>query len=142
MDTYDHLSSAPQTTAAGRGKFPLASSVGGGAQQDVVVQLTSNLTPSNYSRYRNSSVTVAGDAACRYTDTGGTARRTSIHITMLKITRQAVAGKLASLAAAGCLVDVVYNDEAMLRVNDDTVFNAFEANFQAARAAAICKTES
>ncbi|MFD7866452.1 phospholipase D-like domain-containing protein [Streptomyces sp. NPDC059783] len=252
------------TAASGinHNKFLLASSVGDGAQKNVVVQLTSNLTPSNYSRYWNSSVTVAGNTAlydgyvdyftrlpaqnrtawsytygnagdykyyffpragsdnttdtvvnamdnitCRYTDSGGTARRTTVHAAMLKITRQGVADKLRALAGQGCLVDLVYsetdsgtwtalhgvsgltnrcyqqpdaddstapnrivhsknwmvdgmyagtvqkvmftgshnwsgpalrnNDEAMLRITTPSVFDAFEANFQATRAAAF-----
>ncbi|MFE9814700.1 phospholipase D-like domain-containing protein [Streptomyces sp. NPDC005773] len=250
------------TTGINHNKFLLASSVGDGARKDVVVQLTSNLTPSNYSRYWNSSVTVAGNTAmydgyvdyftrlpaqnraawsytygnagdykyyffpragsdattdtvvnamdnitCRWTDSAGTARRTTVHAAMLKITRQAVADELRALAGRGCLVDLVYsetdsgtwnalhgvsgitnrcyqhdddgdsttpnrivhsknwmvdgmyagtvqkvmftgshnwsgsalrdNDEAMLRITTPSVFDAFEANFQAARSAAV-----
>lgn len=154
----------PSGTGINHNKYLLASSVGGGAQTNVVAQLTSNLTPSNYSRYWNSSVTVAGNAAlyngyvsyftalqaenrgawsytygnageykyyffpragsdatsdtivnaldnvaCRYSDSSG-AHQTSIHIAMLKITRQAVADKLKSLGAAGCVVDIVYSE--------------------------------
>jgi len=264
----------PSGTGINHNKYLLASSVGGGAQKNVVAQLTSNLTPSNYSRYWNSSVTVADNAdlfdgyvsyfdklaaqnrgnwkytygnagaykyyffpragssassdtivnaldnvACTYSDDSGS-HKTSIHITMLKITRQAVADKLKSLGAAGCAIDIVYsetdsgtwpvlhstgitnrcyqhdhdgdsgtpnrivhsknmlisgmyadkvqkvmwtgshnfsgpalrnNDEAMLRITDGSVYDAFEANFQAARSAAspgtsdnvtVCKTES
>jgi phosphatidylserine/phosphatidylglycerophosphate/cardiolipin synthase-like enzyme len=250
----------PAGTGINHNKFLLASSVGGGVQQNVVVQLTSNLTPSNYSRYWNSSVTVAGNidlyngyvsyfgklplqdrsawsytygnagdykyyffpragtdettdtvvntlgnVTCTWTDAAGT-HRTTIHAAMLKITRQAVADKLRSLAGAGCLIDIVYsesdsgtwsalhgvsgitnrcyqhdhdvdsttpnrivhsknmlingmyagtvqtvmftgshnwsgpalrnNDESMLRITTDSVYNAFESNFQATRAAA------
>ncbi|MFF3390947.1 phospholipase D-like domain-containing protein [Streptomyces sp. NPDC002669] len=250
-----------EQTGINHNKFLLASSIGGGAQKNVVVQLTSNLTPSNYSRYWNSSVTVAGNTAlydgyadyftrlqaqnrsawsytygnagdykyyffpragsdettdtvvnamdnitCRWTDSAGTARRTTIHAAMLKITRQGVADKLRALAGQGCLVDLVYsesdsgtwtalhgvsgitnrcyqhddgdpkgnnlivhsknwmvngmyagtvqkvlftgshnwsgpalrnNDEAMLRITTPAVFDAFEANFQATRSAAM-----
>ncbi|MFF8691578.1 phospholipase D-like domain-containing protein [Streptomyces sp. NPDC002431] len=251
-----------EQTGINHNKFLLASSVGGGAQKNVVVQLTSNLTPSNYSRYWNSSVTVADNTAlydgyvdyftrlpaqnrtawsytygnagdykyyffpragsdsttdtvvnamdnitCRWTDSTGTARRTTVHAAMLKITRQGVADKLRALAGQGCLVDLVYsesdsgtwtalhgvsgitnrcyqhdddadpatpnrivhsknwmvdgmyagtaqkvmftgshnwsgpalrnNDEAMLRITTPAVFDAFEANFQAARSAAV-----
>ncbi|MEV6108577.1 phospholipase D-like domain-containing protein [Streptomyces sp. NPDC051940] len=264
----------PAGTGINHNKYLLASSIGGGAQTNVVAQLTSNLTPSNYSRYWNSSVTVAGNAdlyngyvayfnklqaenrgawtytygnagdykyyffpragsdattdtvvnaldnvTCNYTS-GGVAKRTTIHIAMLKITRQAVADKLNSLAGSGCLIDIVYsetdsgtwpvlhrtgitnrcyqhdhdadtstpnrivhsknwlingmydgvvgtymwtgshnfsgpalrnNDEAMLKITNSSVHAAFEANFQAVRAAAVpgtsdnvtvCKTES
>ncbi|MGW6204275.1 phospholipase D-like domain-containing protein [Streptomyces sp. NPDC055089] len=249
------------TTGINHNKFLLASSIGDGAQKNVVVQLTSNLTPSNYKRYWNSSVTVAGNTAlyegyvdyftrlpaqnrtawsytygnagdykyyffpragsdattdtvvnamdnitCRWTDSAGTARRTTVHAAMLKITRQDVADKLRALAGQGCLVDLVYsetdsgtwnalhgvsgltnrcyqhnddddldtpnrivhsknwmvdgmyagtvqkvmftgshnwsgpalrnNDEAMLRITTPSVFDAFEANFQAVRSAA------
>ncbi|WP_255955124.1 phospholipase D-like domain-containing protein [Streptomyces odontomachi] len=154
----------PAGTGINHNKWLLASSVGGGAQTNVVAQLTSNLTPSNYSKYWNSSVTVAGNAdlyngyvgyfnklqaesrgswsytygnageykyyffpragstessdtivnaldnvTCRYSDASG-AHQTSIHIAMLKITRQAVADKLKSLGAAGCVVDIVYSE--------------------------------
>ncbi|OKI91819.1 hypothetical protein AMK10_25895 [Streptomyces sp. CB02058] len=154
-----------ETTGINHNKFLLASSVGGGAQKNVVVQLTSNLTPSNYKRYWNSSVTVAGNTAlydgyvdyftrlpaqnrtawsytygnagdykyyffpragsdattdtvvnamdnitCRWTDSAGTARRTTVHAAMLKITRQAVADKLRALAGQGCLIDLVYSE--------------------------------
>ncbi|MCX5411583.1 phospholipase D-like domain-containing protein [Streptomyces sp. NBC_00059] len=253
-----------EATGINHNKFLLASSVGGGAQKNVVVQLTSNLTPSNYKRYWNSAVTVAGNTAlydgyvdyftrlpaqnrtawsytygnagdykyyffpragsdattdtvvnamdnitCRWTDSAGTARRTTVHAAMLKITRQAVADKLRALAGQGCLVDLVYsetdsgtwsalhgvsgitnrcyqhdddgdggaktpnrivhsknwmvdgmyadtvqkvmftgshnwsgpalrnNDEAMLRITTPAVFDAFEANFQATRSAAV-----
>ncbi|MFJ6434335.1 phospholipase D-like domain-containing protein [Streptomyces sp. NPDC091416] len=252
-----------EATGINHNKFLLASSVGGGAQKNVVVQLTSNLTPSNYKRYWNSSVTVAGNTAlydgyvayftrlpaqnrtawsytygnagdykyyffpragsdattdtvvnamdnitCRWTDSAGTARRTTVHAAMLKITRQAVADKLRVLAGQGCLVDLVYsetdsgtwnalhgvsgitnrcyqqhdpddaadapnrivhsknwmvdgmyagtaqkvmftgshnwsgpalrnNDEAMLRITTPSIFDAFEANFQAVRSAAV-----
>ncbi|WP_030749376.1 phospholipase D-like domain-containing protein [Streptomyces sp. NRRL F-5135] len=44
-------------------KFLLFSSVGGGAARQVVLQTSSNLTPSNYARYWNSAVVVAGNAA-------------------------------------------------------------------------------
>ena len=44
-------------------KFLLFSSLGGGTAKQVVLQMTSNLTPSNYSRYWNSAVGVAGNAA-------------------------------------------------------------------------------
>ncbi|MEV7866212.1 phospholipase D-like domain-containing protein [Streptomyces sp. NPDC088124] len=44
-------------------KFLLFSSVGGGAAQQVVVQTSSNLTPSNYSRFWNSAVVVGGNTA-------------------------------------------------------------------------------
>ncbi|WP_369373103.1 phospholipase D-like domain-containing protein [Streptomyces sp. cg36] len=251
----------PAGTGINHNKFLLAGSVGGGTQKNVVVQLTSNLTPSNYARYWNSSITVAGNAelyagylayfdklpaqnrgawsytygnagdykyyffpragtdattdtvvnaldniTCRWTDAAG-AHRTSVHAAMLKISRQAVADKLRALAGAGCLVDLVYsetdtgtwnalhgvsgitnrcyqhdddadsgtpnrivhsknvmvdgmyadtvqkvmwtgshnwsgpalrdNDEAMLRITTPSVYSAFEANFQAARAAAV-----
>ncbi|GAA0587114.1 phospholipase D-like domain-containing protein [Streptomyces crystallinus] len=251
----------PAGTGINHNKFLLAGSVGGGAQKNVVVQLTSNLTPSNYARYWNSSVTVVGNTelyggylsyfdklpaqnrgawsytygnagdykyyffpragtddttdtvvnaldniTCRWTDTAG-AHRTTVHAAMLKISRQAVADKLRALAGAGCLVDLVYsetdtgtwnalhgvsgitnrcyqhdddadsatpnrivhsknvmvdgmyagtvqklmwtgshnwsgpalrdNDEAMLRITTPSVYSAFEANFQAARAAAV-----
>lgn len=264
----------PAGTGINHNKFLLASSVAGGAQTNVVAQLTSNLTPSNYSRYWNSSVTVAGNTAlydgyvayfnklqaqdrgswtytygnageykyyffpragtdsstdtavsvlnnvtCQYTS-GGVAKQTTIHVAMLKITRQAVADKLYALAGAGCKVDIVYsesdsgtwpklhrsnmtsrcyqhdndadsstpnrivhsknlmidgmydgtvsrnmwtgshnysgpalrnNDEALLKIKNNTVYAAFEANFQATRAAAVpgtsdnvtaCKSES
>ncbi|MEW2622983.1 phospholipase D-like domain-containing protein [Streptomyces sp. NPDC048106] len=251
----------PAGTGINHNKYLLASSVGDGAQKNVVVQLTSNLTPSNYSRYWNSSLTVAGNSdlydgyvgyftrlpaqdrsswsytygnagdykyyffpragsdastdtvvnaldniTCRWLDTAG-AHRTTVHAAMLKITRQAVADKLRALAGEGCLVDLVYsetdagtwsalhgvsgitnrcyqqdddadastprrivhsknwmidgmyagtvqkvmwtgshnwsgpalrnNDEAMLRVTTPSVYSAFEANFQAVRAAAV-----
>jgi phosphatidylserine/phosphatidylglycerophosphate/cardiolipin synthase-like enzyme len=251
----------PAGTGINHNKFLLASSVAGGAQKNVVVQLTSNLTPSNYSRYWNSSLTVVGNTdlydgyveyftrlpaqnrsawsytygnagaykyyffpragsdagtdtvvnaldniTCRWSDSAG-AHRTTVHAAMLKITRQAVADKLRALAGAGCLVDLVYsetdagtwsalhgvsgitnrcyqhdddadastprrivhsknwlvdgmyagtvqkvmwtgshnwsgpalrnNDEAMLRVTTASVYNAFEANFQTVRAAAV-----
>ncbi|MQY13318.1 hypothetical protein SRB5_34620 [Streptomyces sp. RB5] len=154
----------PSGTGINHNKFLLAGSVGGGAQTNVVAQLTSNLTPSNYSRYWNSSVTVAGNAdlyngyvsyftelqaqdrgawtytygnagaykyyffpragtdnatdtvvnaldnvTCAYT-ADGVAKKTTIHIAMLKITRQGVADKLAALAGAGCLIDIVYSE--------------------------------
>ncbi|WP_051844680.1 phosphatidylserine/phosphatidylglycerophosphate/cardiolipin synthase family protein [Streptomyces globisporus] len=252
-------------TGINHNKFLLASSVDGGTLKNVVVQLTSNLTPSNYSRYWNSSLTVAGNSelydgyaayfsrlaaqnrsdwsytygnavdykyyffpragddtstdtvvnaldnvTCRWSDTSGS-HRTTVHAAMLKITRQAVADKLRQLAGAGCLVDLVYsetdpgtwsalhgvsgltnrcyqhdddadsttprrivhsknwlisgmyagsvqkvmwtgshnwsgpalrdNDEAMLRVTTPSVYDAFEANFQATRAAAIPGTD-
>ncbi|MGW7410905.1 phospholipase D-like domain-containing protein [Streptomyces sp. NPDC054863] len=145
-------------------KFLLFSSLGGGTAKQVVLQMTSNLTPSNYSRYWNSAVGVAGNAdlyasydsyfvklgkqdrahwtytsanagaykayffpragsdndtdtvvnaldniACTWTDSAGT-HRTAIRAAMLKITRQGVADKLRSLAAAGCTVDLVYSE--------------------------------
>ncbi|MFF4174084.1 phosphatidylserine/phosphatidylglycerophosphate/cardiolipin synthase family protein [Streptomyces sp. NPDC001744] len=251
----------PAGTGINHNKFLLASSVAGGTQKNVTVQLTSNLTPSNYSRYWNSSLTVAGNnelydgyvayftklpaqnraawsytygnagdykyyffpraggdestdtvvnaldnITCRWSDASG-AHRTTVHAAMLKITRQAVADKLAALAASGCLVDLVYsetdagtwnalhgvsgltnrcyqhdddadattprrivhsknlmidgmyagevqkvmwtgshnwsgpalrnNDEAMLRVTAPSVYDAFEANFQAVKSAAV-----
>lgn len=251
----------PAGTGINHNKFLLASSVSGGTLTNVVVQLTSNLTPSNYSRYWNSSLTVAGNidlydgytgyfsklaaqnrsawsytygnagdykyyffprsgddastdtvvnaldnVTCRWSDTAGS-HRTTIHAAMLKITRQAVADKLRQLAGAGCQIDLVYsetdagtwsalhgvsgitnrcyqhdddgdaatprrivhsknvlidgmyagsaqkvmwtgshnwsgpalrnNDEAMLRVTNASVYDAFEANFQAVRAAAV-----
>ncbi|MFF0739577.1 phospholipase D-like domain-containing protein [Streptomyces sp. NPDC004111] len=241
-------------------KFLLFSSLGGGAAKQVVLQMTSNLTPSNYSRYWNSAVGVAGNAelyaayndyfvklgkqdranwkytyanagdykvyffpragtddttdtvvntldnvACTWTDSAGT-HRTAIRAAMLKITRQGVADKLRSLAAAGCTVDLVYsetdtgtwnalhgqtrlttrcyqhdddandqtpnrivhsknlmidgmyagareklvftgshnwsgpalrdNDESMVRINSDTLYNAFVSNFNDTRTAA------
>ncbi|WP_371656501.1 MULTISPECIES: phospholipase D-like domain-containing protein [unclassified Streptomyces] len=251
----------PAGTGINHNKFLLADSVGGGAQKNVVMQLTSNLTPSNYTRYWNSSITVAGNTelysgylsyfdklpaqnrtawsytygnagdykyyffpragtdattdtvvnaldniTCRWTDTAGS-HRTTVHAAMLKISRQDVADKLRALAGAGCLIDLVYsetdtgtwnalhgvsgitnrcyqhdddadsttpnrivhsknvlvdgmyagsvqklmwtgshnwsgpalrnNDEAMLRITTPSVYSAFEANFQAARAAAV-----
>ncbi|MFI8916869.1 phosphatidylserine/phosphatidylglycerophosphate/cardiolipin synthase family protein [Streptomyces sp. NPDC053513] len=251
----------PAGTGINHNKFLLASSVDGGTLKNVVVQLTSNLTPSNYSRYWNSSLTVAGNSdlydgytayfsrlaaqnrsdwtytygnagdykyyffpragddastdtvvnaldnvTCRWSDAAGS-HRTTVHAAMLKITRQAVADKLRELAGAGCLVDLVYsetdagtwsalhgvsgltnrcyqhdddadsttprrivhsknwlingmyagsvqkvmwtgshnwsgpalrnNDEAMLRVTTASVYDAFEADFQAVRAAAV-----
>ncbi|MFV0131988.1 phospholipase D-like domain-containing protein [Streptomyces sp. HMX87] len=251
----------PAGTGINHNKFLLASSVAGGTLKNVVVQLTSNLTPSNYSRYWNSSLTVAqntglydgyvayftrlpaenranwsytygnaGDykyyffpragagastdtvvnaldnVTCRWSDSAGS-HRTTIRAAMLKITRQAVADKLRALAGAGCRVDLVYsetdsgtwnalhgvanitnrcyqhdhdadsstprrivhsknwlidgmyagevrkvmwtgshnwsgpalrnNDETMLRVTTASVYSAFEANFQAVRAAAV-----
>ncbi|WP_236242194.1 phospholipase D-like domain-containing protein [Streptomyces sp. CC228A] len=145
-------------------KFLLFSSLGGGAARQVVFQTTSNLTPSNYSRFWNSAVSVAGNTElytaytsyfgelaqqdranwkytyanagaykvyffpragsttgtdtvvnaldnvrCTWSDANGT-HRTAIRVAMLKITRQAVADKLRSLAAAGCTVDIVYSE--------------------------------
>ncbi|MFD3726654.1 phosphatidylserine/phosphatidylglycerophosphate/cardiolipin synthase family protein [Streptomyces sp. NPDC058671] len=51
------------STASGinHNKFLLFSSVGGGAATQVVLQTTSNLTPSNYSRYWNSAVAFDGN---------------------------------------------------------------------------------
>ncbi|WP_432150609.1 phospholipase D-like domain-containing protein [Streptomyces sp. bgisy029] len=242
-------------------KFLLFSSLGGGAAKQVVLQTTSNLTPSNYSRYWNSAVGVAGNSAlyaayseyfvklgkqdranwnytyenagdykvyffprpgttnasdtvintldnvtCTWTDSAGT-HRTAIRAAMLKVTRQGVADKLRSLAAAGCTVDLVYsetdtgtwnalhgqtrlttrcyqhdhdadtatpnrivhsknlmidgmyagtreklvftgshnwsgpalrdNDEALVRITTDSVYNAFVTNFNDTRAAAV-----
>jgi len=240
-------------------KFLLFSSLGGGAAKQVVLQTTSNLTPSNYSRYWNSAVGVAGSSAlykaysdyfvklgkqdranwshtyanagdykvnffprpgttnasdtvintldnvaCTWTDSAGI-HRTAIRAAVLKITRQGVADKLRSLAAAGCTVDLVYsetdtwnalhgqarlttrcyrhdhdsdtntpngtvhsknlmidgmyagareklvftgshnwsgpalrdNDETMVRITTDSVYNAFVTNFNDTRAAAV-----
>ncbi|MFJ8669844.1 phospholipase D-like domain-containing protein [Streptomyces sp. NPDC093600] len=50
------------TSGINHNKFLLFSSVGGGAVTQAVLQLTSNLTPSNYSRYWNSSVGFAGNS--------------------------------------------------------------------------------
>lgn len=52
------------STASGinHNKFLLFSSVGGGAATQVVLQTTSNLTPSNYARYWNSAVALAGNS--------------------------------------------------------------------------------
>lgn len=151
-------------TGINHNKFLLFSSLGGGAARQVVFQTTSNLTPSNYSRYWNSAVGVAGNAelytaytayfaklakqnrgdwsythanagaykvyffpragstadtdtvvntldnvGCTWSDANGT-HRTAVRVAMLKITRQAVADKLRSLAAAGCTVDIVYSE--------------------------------
>ncbi|MFF5427714.1 MULTISPECIES: phosphatidylserine/phosphatidylglycerophosphate/cardiolipin synthase family protein [unclassified Streptomyces] len=152
------------TSGINHNKFLLFSSVGGGAATQVVLQTTSNLTTSNYSRYWNSAVGFAGNptlyaaytsyftkltqqdraawdytsagaadykayffpragttdetdtvvntldnVGCTWSDSAGT-HRTAIRVAMLKITRQAVADKLRSLAAAGCTVDIVYSE--------------------------------
>lgn len=49
------------TSGINHNKFLLFSSVGGGAVTQAVLQMTSNLTPSNYSRYWNSAVAFAGN---------------------------------------------------------------------------------
>ncbi|MFI5801709.1 phospholipase D-like domain-containing protein [Streptomyces sp. NPDC051561] len=53
----------PAGAGINHNKFLLFSSLGGGTAKQVVLQMTSNLTPSNYSRYWNSAVGVAGNAA-------------------------------------------------------------------------------
>ncbi|MEV0092315.1 phospholipase D-like domain-containing protein [Streptomyces sp. NPDC050738] len=171
----------PAGTGINHNKFLTVTSAGGGTAKDVVMQLTSNLSPSNYSKYWNSSLTVAGNSTlydsyiayfaklpaqnrsawtyttepagdyktyffpragtdsstdtvvnmldnvqCTWSDTAG-AHRTTVHAAMLKISRQAVADKLRSLAQAGCLVDVVYSD------SDPAAWSAFHGvtNLQA-----------
>ncbi|MGW0469262.1 phospholipase D-like domain-containing protein [Streptomyces sp. NPDC003027] len=50
------------TSGINHNKFLLFSSVGGGAVTQAVLQLTSNLTPSNHLRFWNSSVAFAGNS--------------------------------------------------------------------------------
>ncbi|GGT85332.1 phospholipase D-like domain-containing protein [Streptomyces lateritius] len=53
---------ASSTSGINHNKFLLFSSLGGGAVTQAVLQMTSNLTPSNYSRFWNSSVGFAGNS--------------------------------------------------------------------------------